>query len=50
MYKRKLVLSVGNYAKHRRTSQDYDLFVRLILGGAKLYNIQEPLVNMIGFC
>lgn len=46
MYKRKLVLSVGNYAKHRRTSQDYDLFVRLILGGAKLYNIQEPLVNM----
>ncbi|CAC9549726.1 Putative glycosyltransferase [uncultured Gammaproteobacteria bacterium] len=46
MYKRKLVLNIGNYAKHRRTSQDYNLFVRLILGGAKLYNIQEPLVNM----
>ncbi|SMN14040.1 putative glycosyltransferase [Bathymodiolus heckerae thiotrophic gill symbiont] len=46
MYKRKSVLNAGNYAKHKRTSEDYNLFVKLILGGAKFYNIQEPLVNM----
>ncbi|CAB5505305.1 hypothetical protein THERMOS_2103, partial [Bathymodiolus thermophilus thioautotrophic gill symbiont] len=46
MYKRKVVLNVGNYAKHKRTSEDYNLFVKLILEDAKFYNIQEPLVSM----
>ena len=45
MYKKTSVLNAGNYAKYR-TSEDYNLFVRLIMSGAKLYNIQEPLVNM----
>jgi glycosyltransferase involved in cell wall biosynthesis len=45
MYKKSVVLSAGNYTKYR-TSEDYNLFVKLIMDGAKLYNIQEPLVNM----
>ncbi len=45
MYKKSSVLSAGNYSK-LRSSQDFNLFVRLIMDGAKLYNIQEPLVNM----
>jgi len=45
MYKRSSVLKAGNYAKYR-TSEDYNLFVKLIMSGAKLYNIQEPLVSM----
>jgi glycosyltransferase involved in cell wall biosynthesis len=45
MFKKSVVMSVGNYTKYR-TSEDYDLFVKLIISGAKFYNIQEPLVNM----
>lgn len=45
MYKKLLVLNAGNYTKYK-TSEDYDLFVKLIMSGAKLYNIQQPLVNM----
>ena len=45
MYKKSSVLSAGNYTKYK-TSEDYNLFVKLIMSGAKLYNIQEPLVNM----
>ncbi|VVH56917.1 Putative glycosyltransferase [uncultured Gammaproteobacteria bacterium] len=45
MYKKSAILKAGNYTKYR-TSEDYDLFVKLIISGAKLYNIQESLVNM----
>ncbi len=45
MYKKSSVLNAGNYTKYK-TSEDYNLFVKLIMSGAKLYNIQEPLVNM----
>lgn len=45
MYKKSSVLSAGNYSE-LRSSQDYNLFVRLLISGAKIYNIQEPLVNM----
>ncbi len=45
MYKKSAVLSAGNYTKYK-TSEDYDLFVKLIINGAKFYNIQESLVNM----
>jgi glycosyltransferase involved in cell wall biosynthesis len=45
MYKKSAVLSAGNYTKYR-TSEDYNLFVKLIMDDAKFYNIQESLVNM----
>ena len=45
MYKKSSVLSAGNYTKYR-TSEDYDLFVKLIMSGFKFYNIQQPLVSM----
>jgi glycosyltransferase involved in cell wall biosynthesis len=45
MYKKSEVLNAGNYTKYK-TSEDYNLFVKLIMSGAKLYNIQESLVNM----
>jgi len=45
MYRKSSVLSAGNYSEWR-SSQDFNLFVRLIIDGAKLHNIQEPLVNM----
>jgi hypothetical protein len=35
MYKKSWVLNVGNYAKYR-TSEDYNLFVKLIMTGAKI--------------
>ena len=44
MYKKSAVLSAGNYTKFK-TSEDYNLFVKLIMDGAKFYNIQERLVN-----
>jgi hypothetical protein len=45
MYKKSWVLNVGNYAKYR-TSEDYNLFVKLIMAGAKIYNLQESLVSV----
>ncbi|SMN01887.1 putative glycosyltransferase [uncultured Candidatus Thioglobus sp.] len=45
MYKKASVLSAGNYSE-LRSSQDFNLFIRLIMDGAKIYNIQKPLVNM----
>jgi glycosyltransferase involved in cell wall biosynthesis len=45
MYKKDLALMVGGY-KHMLWFEDYYLMVRMMLNGAKFYNIQEPLVNM----
>ncbi|VVH61765.1 Putative glycosyltransferase [uncultured Gammaproteobacteria bacterium] len=45
MYKRKSVSSVGNYDTQRLT-EDYNLWVKLILNGAKFYNTQGSLVSM----
>jgi len=45
MYKRDLALSVNGYGKYR-TSQDYHLFVKMLVAGGKFYNIQESLVSM----
>ena len=45
MYKKELALEVGGY-KHMMWFEDYFLMVRMMLNGAKFYNIQEPLVNM----
>jgi len=45
MYKKSIVEKVGSYKK-MMWFEDYYLWVRMILNGAKFYNIQEPLVNM----
>jgi len=45
MYKKSVVLNSGGYKK-MMWFEDYYLWARMILNGAKFYNIQEPLVNM----
>lgn len=45
MYKKDIALKAGGY-KHMLWFEDYYLMVRMILNGAKFYNIPEPLVNM----
>ena len=45
MYKKSIVLRAGGYKK-MMWFEDYYLWVRITLKGAKFYNIQEPLVNM----
>ena len=45
MYKKSIVEKAGGY-KHMLWMEDYYLWVRMIINGAKFYNIQEPLVNM----
>lgn len=45
MYKKEVVEKAGGYKK-MMWFEDYYLWARMILNGAKFYNIQEPLVNM----
>ena len=45
MYRKSAVLQAGNYRDYRH-AQDYNLIVHMILSGALIYNIQEPLVYM----
>jgi glycosyltransferase involved in cell wall biosynthesis len=45
MYKKSSVLKAGGY-QHMLWFEDYYLWVRMMLNGAKFYNIQEPLVKM----
>ena len=45
MYKKSFVEKVSGY-KHMLWFEDYYLWVRMITGGAKFYNIQEPLANI----
>ncbi len=45
MYKKSIVEKAGGY-KHMLWMEDYYLWARMLLSGAKFYNIQEPLVNM----
>ncbi len=45
MYKKSKVLDAGGYKK-MLWFEDYYLWIRVLLSGAKFYNIQEPLVNM----
>jgi len=45
MYKKSAVLKAGGY-KRMMWFEDYYLWARMILNGAKFYNIQEALVNM----
>ncbi len=45
MYKKEAVIKAGGYQK-MMWFEDYYLWIRMILSGAKFYNIQEPLVKM----
>jgi glycosyltransferase involved in cell wall biosynthesis len=45
MYKKTSVINAGGYQK-MMWFEDYYLWCRMILNGAKFYNIQEPLVSM----
>jgi glycosyltransferase involved in cell wall biosynthesis len=45
MYKKSIVLKAGGYKK-MMWFEDYYLWARMVLNGAKFYNIQEALVNM----
>lgn len=45
MYKKSIVLKAGGYKK-MMWFEDYYLWARMIVNGAKFYNIQEPLVSM----
>lgn len=45
VFKKSKVLEVGNYRNYL-FCEDYDLFVRLILNGCQMYNIQQELVYM----
>lgn len=45
MYKKSVVEKAGGYKK-MIWFEDYYLWARMLLNGAKFYNIQEPLVNM----
>lgn len=44
VYRRALALEVGGYPT-MRFMQDYDLFARLLAGGARMMNLEEPLVR-----
>jgi len=45
MFKKQSVINAGGYKDLPGCADQY-LFVRMLLNGAKFYNIQEPLVNM----
>lgn len=45
MFKKSFVNNIGGY-QHMLWFEDYYLWVRMIIGGAKFYNIQEPLANI----
>lgn len=47
MFRKSAYLAAGGYAK-TRSFEDYDLFVRMLLGGFRFYNIQEVLVDVRG--
>ncbi|MBW3082603.1 glycosyltransferase [Bifidobacterium phasiani] len=45
LYRKDDVLAAGNY-RPLYTFEDYDLIVRMLHRGLRLYNVQEPLVSM----
>ena len=45
MYKKTAVLNAGNYSYYR-VGEDYNLWAKMLLNGAKFYNIQKTLVNV----
>lgn len=45
MFRKQAVLTAGNYSGEIRLFEDYMLYIRLMLLGYELYNIQESLVH-----
>lgn len=45
MFRKQAVLAAGNYSGEIRLFEDYMLYIRLLLLGYELYNIQESLVH-----
>ncbi|MEA3513761.1 MAG: glycosyl transferase family 2, partial [Campylobacterota bacterium] len=45
MFKKSIVEKAGGY-KHMLWMEDYYLWVRIIINGAKLYNLQDTLLNV----
>lgn len=43
MFKKSTVIQVGGYGKSTR-KEDHDLFSRMVFGGCKAYNLQEPIL------
>jgi glycosyltransferase involved in cell wall biosynthesis len=46
-YRRELALQAGGYPA-MRFMQDYDLFARMLVNGAEMFNLDEPLVKFRG--
>jgi cellulose synthase/poly-beta-1,6-N-acetylglucosamine synthase-like glycosyltransferase len=44
MYRKDIILDIGNYNIHYKACEDYELWFRLLNTGRKGYNIQEPIV------
>ncbi len=45
MYRKSAVMTAGGY-RHCPYFEDYDLWARMLLGGSRGYNLQEPLLYM----
>jgi len=46
MFKKQSVIDAGGYGNNLPSCEDQYLFVRMLLNGARFYNIQESLLNM----
>ncbi len=46
VYRREAVLKASGYPRHLRKMQDYGLWAKLILSGARFHNIAKPLVRV----
>ena len=45
MFRKKDCLEMGGYSEEFDTISDYDLWIKMLLGGKNFYNIQLPLLN-----
>lgn len=45
-FRKSAVLNAGNYQHSNSFYEDYDLWIRMIMSGAKFYNVQESLYNV----
>lgn len=45
-FKKSAVLRAGNYQHSNSFYEDYDLWIRMIMSGARFYNVQESLYNV----
>lgn len=48
MFRKKIILDVGNYNNNYEACEDYELWFRLLNNGKKGYNIQEPILYFRG--